>query len=193
MAQNRDLISALAGRYPSQEPSETFKLADLHLPTDLPLSLPAQLVQQRPDVRAAEELLHAASAQIGVSIANMLPNLTLSGNRGYTAADLSSLFTGPAIFWTVAGNAAAPLFDGFTLLHEERAAQAAYEQAAWNYQTTVIAAFQQVADVLRAIQNDADAVKAASGFENRQDQSRSRPRADANRETPTSCIFSPRR
>ena len=116
-------------------------------------------------MRAAEELLHAASAQIGVSIANMLPSLTLSGNRGYTAADLSSLFTGPAIFWTVAGNATAPLFDGFTLLHEERAAQAAYEQAAWNYRTTVIAAFQQVADALRAIQNDADAVKAASDFE----------------------------
>ena len=165
LAINRDLLAALSGHYPSQEPSETFRLSDLRLPTNLPLSLPAQLVQQRPDVRAAEELLHAASAQIGVSIASMLPNLTLSGNRGYTAAEISSLFTGPAIFWTVAGNATAPLFDGFTLLHEERAAQAAYEQAAWNYRTTVITAFQQVADALRAIQNDADAVKAASDFE----------------------------
>ena len=165
LAINRNLLAALSGHYPSQEPSETFRLSDLRLPTNLPLSLPAQLVQQRPDVRAAEELLHAASAQIGVSIASMLPNLTLSGNRGYTAAEISSLFTGPAIFWTVAGNATAPLFDGFTLLHEERAAQAAYEQAAWNYRTTVITAFQQVADALRAIQNDADAVKAASDFE----------------------------
>jgi NodT family efflux transporter outer membrane factor (OMF) lipoprotein len=165
LAQQRDLMAALAGRYPSQEPSETFKLEDLRLPTDLPVSLPAQLVEQRPDVRAAEELLHAASAQIGVAVANMLPNLTISGNRGYTASDIASLFSGPSIFWTVAGNATQTVFDGFSLLHTERAAQAAYEQAAWNYRTTVIGAFQNVADALRAIQNDADAVKAASDFE----------------------------
>jgi NodT family efflux transporter outer membrane factor (OMF) lipoprotein len=165
LAQQRDLLAALAGRYPSQEPKETFKLDDLRLPTDLPVSLPAQLVEQRPDVRAAEELLHAASAQIGVAIANMLPNLTLTGNRGYTASDMASLFSGPSIFWTVAGNATQTVFDGFTLLHTERATQAAYEQAAWNYRTTVIGAFQNVADALRAIQNDADAAKAASDFE----------------------------
>ena len=165
LAQQRDLLAALAGRYPSQEPSETFKLADLRLPSDLPLSLPAQLVEQRPDVRSAEELLHAASAQIGVAIANILPNLTITGNRGYTSADLASLFTGPNIFWMVAANATQPVFDGLTLLHTERAVQAAYEQAAWNYRTTVLAAFQNVADSLRAIQNDADAVKASSDFE----------------------------
>jgi len=165
LAQQRDLLSALAGRFPSQEPAETFKLEDLRLPTDLPVSLPAHLVEQRPDVRSAEELLHAASAQVGVAIANMLPSLTITGNRGYTAADMASLFTGPSIFWTVAGNATQPLFDGFTLLHQERAAQAAYQQAAWTYRTTVIGAFQNVADALRAIQNDADAVKAASDFE----------------------------
>ncbi len=165
LAQQRDLLSALAGRFPSQEPNETFKLADLRLPTDLPVSLPAQLVEQRPDVRAAEELLHAASAQIGVAFANMLPNLAISGNRGYTAADVASLFSGPSIFWSVAGNATQTAFDGFTLLHTERAAQAAYEQAAWAYRSAVIGAFQNVADSLRAIQNDADAVKAANDFE----------------------------
>jgi NodT family efflux transporter outer membrane factor (OMF) lipoprotein len=165
LAQQRDLLAALAGRYPSQEPSETFRLADLHLPADLPVSLPAQLVEQRPDVRSAEEMLHAASAQVGVAIANMLPNLTITGNRGYTAADMATLFTGPNIFWMVAGNATQTVFDGFTLLHTERATQALYEQAAWNYRTTVIGAFQNVADSLRAIQNDADAVKAASDFE----------------------------
>jgi len=165
LAQQRDLLSALAGRFPSQEPRETFKLDDLRMPNDLPVSLPAQLVEQRPDVRAAEELLHAASAQVGVAIANMLPNLTLTGNRGYTASDIASLFTGPNIFWIVAGNATQTVFDGFTLLHTERAVQAAYEQAAWNYRTTLIGAFQNVADALRAIQNDADAVKAASDFE----------------------------
>jgi hypothetical protein len=161
----RDLLAALSGRYPSQEPRETFRLADLRLPTDLPVSLPAQLVEQRPDVRAAEELLHAASAQIGVAIANMLPNLTITGNRGYQASDIASLFSGPSIFWMVAGNATQPLFDGFNLLHTERATQALYEQAAWAYRTAVLAAFQNVADALRAVQIDAEAVKAASDFE----------------------------
>jgi NodT family efflux transporter outer membrane factor (OMF) lipoprotein len=165
LAIQRDLISALAGRFPSQEPNETFKLADLRLPTDLPVSLPAQLVQQRPDVRSAEELLHAASANIGVAVANMLPSLTLSAGRGYTSTDVAGLFTGPGIFWTVAGNATQTVFDGFNLLHTERASEALYEQAAWNYRTTVIGAFQNVADSLRAIQNDADALKAARDFE----------------------------
>ena len=78
---------------------------------------------------------------------------------------MASLFSGPALFWIVAGNVTQPLFDGFTLLHEERAAQAAYEQAAWTYRTTVIGAFQNVANSLRAIQNDADALKATRDFE----------------------------
>jgi outer membrane protein TolC len=95
----------------------------------------------------------------------MLPSLTLTANRGYTATDLASLFTGPSIFWTVAGNATQTVFDGFNLLHLERAAQGLYEQAAWNYRATVIGAFQNVADSLRAIQSDADAVKASSDFE----------------------------
>jgi NodT family efflux transporter outer membrane factor (OMF) lipoprotein len=165
LAQQRDLISALTGRLPSQEPYETFRLRDLHLPTDLPVSLPAQLVDQRPDVRAAEEQLHSASALVGVAVANMLPNLTIGANSGYTATSVASLFTGPAVFWTVAGNATQPIFDGFNLLHLERASQAAYEQSAWSYRTTVVAAFQNVADSLRAIQNDADTLKAAREFE----------------------------
>src|SRR5262249_8367732 len=101
LAVQRNLLSALAGRYPSQEPRETFRLAALRLPTELPLSVPAQLVEQRPDVRSAEELLHTASANIGVAIANMLPNLTISGNRGYQGSDLAGLFSGPNIFWMV--------------------------------------------------------------------------------------------
>jgi NodT family efflux transporter outer membrane factor (OMF) lipoprotein len=165
LAIQRDLLAALAGRYPSQEPRETFHLADLSLPTDLPLSLPAELVQQRPDVRSAEEMLHTASANVGVAVANMLPNLTITGNRGYQASDLASLFTGPSIFWTVAGNAAQPVFDGFSLLHTERATQALYEQAAWAYRSAVLAAFQNVADSLRAVQIDAEALKAANDFE----------------------------
>jgi NodT family efflux transporter outer membrane factor (OMF) lipoprotein len=164
LAQQRDLLSALAGRLPSQEPAETFKLTDLRLPIDLPVSLPAELIQQRPDVRAAEEQLHSASALVGVAIANMLPSLTISAGRGYTAADTANLFTGPAIFWTVAGNAMQPVFDGLTLLHTERAAEGTYEAAAWNYRSAVITAFQNVADSLRAVQNDADELKAANEF-----------------------------
>jgi NodT family efflux transporter outer membrane factor (OMF) lipoprotein len=165
LAQQRDLLSALAGRYPSQEPSETFTLATLRMPTDLPVTLPAELVEQRPDVRSAEEQLHSASALIGVAIANMLPNLSINAGAGYSSTSLASLFTGPAVFWNVAGNVTQPVFDGFTLLHEERGAQAAYQQAAWAYRSTVIGAFQNVADSLRAIQNDADALKAAREFE----------------------------
>ena len=164
LQQNRDLLSALLGRLPSQEPSQTFRLAELHLPADLPVTVPAKLVEQRPDVRSAEEQLHSASALIGVAVANMLPNLTVSANRGYTSTAMSDLFTAPNIFWTVAGNATQPVFDAGVLLHTERAAQATYDAAAWTYRSTVVTAFQNVADALRAIQNDADAVKAARAF-----------------------------
>jgi NodT family efflux transporter outer membrane factor (OMF) lipoprotein len=165
LAQQRDLLSALIGHLPSQEPAETFRLSELRMPIELPVTLPAELVRQRPDVRAAEEQLHSASALIGVAIANMLPNLSISANSGYASTGLNSLFAGPALFWSVAGNATQPLFDGLTLLHQERGAEAAYQEAAWSYRATVVGAFQNVADALRAIQNDADALKAAREFE----------------------------
>ena len=165
LAVQRDLLTALVGRLPIQEPSETFRLATLHLPVDVPLSLPAQLVEQRPDVRAAEEQLHAAGAQIGVAIANMLPNISLSANGGYTATALAGLISPANQFWALAGSATQTVFDGFSLLHQERAAEATFQQAAWAYKATVIAAFQNVADALRALQNDADALKAARDFE----------------------------
>jgi NodT family efflux transporter outer membrane factor (OMF) lipoprotein len=168
LAIQRDLLATLLGVPPSQEPPEMFRLADLHLPTDLPVSLPSQLIEQRPDVRAAEGQLHSASAVVGVAIANQLPNITIAANRGYTAADLAAMttyFQHFNLFWTVAGSATQTLFDGFTLEHEKRAAMAAYDQAAWNYRTAVLGAMQNVADALRAIQNDADALKAARANE----------------------------
>jgi len=165
LAVQRDLVSALAGRFPSQEPAETFRLAAMHLPTDLPVTLPSTLIQQRPDVRSAEEQLHSASAQIGVAIANILPNFTINGARGYSATELAGLISPPNLFWTVAGNATQTLFDGFTLWHQERGAEEAYQQAAWTYRATVVAALQNVADSLHALQNDADALKAAYEFE----------------------------
>ena len=165
LAFQRDLLAALTGVFPSEGPRETFRLADLQLPLDLPLSLPLQLVEQRPDVRAAEELLHSASAQIGVATANMLPNFTIGANGGYINSALAGLISPPTAFWLLAGNATQTLFDGGTLLHQRRAAAAAYDQAAWAYKATVIGAAQNVADVLRALQNDADALRAARAFE----------------------------
>jgi NodT family efflux transporter outer membrane factor (OMF) lipoprotein len=165
LAFQRDLLAALSGSFPSEGPPETFRLADLQLPLDLPVSLPIQLVEQRPDVRAAQELLHSASAQVGVATANMLPNFNIVANGGYINIALASLISPTNTFWFLGSNVAQTVFDGGTLLHQRRAAAAAYDEAAWAYKTTVIGAAQNVADVLRALQNDADALRAARAFE----------------------------
>jgi NodT family efflux transporter outer membrane factor (OMF) lipoprotein len=161
-AQLRDLMAVLAGRFPSEAPVDKFELASLQLPLDLPVSLPSDLVGQRPDVRQAEANLHAASAKIGVAIANRLPNITLSANAGSTALAVNQLFTGGTNFWTVGADLTAPIFQGGALLHEERAAKAAYVQAAAQYRSTVLTAFQNVADTLTALEQDADELKAAA-------------------------------
>jgi len=165
LQQNRDLISALSGVYPSYEPRERFKLADLLLPDELPVTLPSRLVEQRPDIRAAQEQLHVASAQVGIAIANALPNFTISGNVGYMNTALAGLLAPQNLFWLAAGNATQTLFDGGTLLHQIQGAKDTYNAAAWTYRGTVIGAVQNVADALRALQNDADALKAAHDFE----------------------------
>jgi len=165
LAQQRHLLAALAGRLPSQEPAQRFVLAALYLPRELPLSLPSKLIAQRPDVRAAEANLRSASAQIGVAIANRLPNITLTANTGSTAFQLSQLFSPGTGFWGVAGAVTQPIFHGGTLLFRERAARAAYDQAAEQYQSTVITAFQNVADTLSALQTDAVALQKAVNTE----------------------------
>jgi NodT family efflux transporter outer membrane factor (OMF) lipoprotein len=165
LQQNRDQISALAGVYTSQEPHETFRLDDLKLPLDLPVSLPSQLIEQRPDIRAAQEQLHSASAEVGVATANMLPSFTISANAGYMNTVLTGLLSPANAFWTVAGNATQTVFDGGTLLHTLWGAQATYDAAAWSYKSTVVGAVQNVTDSLRAIQNDADTLKAAQAYE----------------------------
>jgi NodT family efflux transporter outer membrane factor (OMF) lipoprotein len=165
LAQQRDLLAALVGAYPSQGPRETFKLADLELPAELPISLPSQLIEQRPDVRAAQEQLHSASAQIGVATANILPSFTINANAGYINTVLVGLLSPANEFWLLAGNATQTLFDGGTLLHELQGAKDTYNAAAWSYRGTVVGAVQNVADSLRAIQNDADALKASRDFE----------------------------
>jgi NodT family efflux transporter outer membrane factor (OMF) lipoprotein len=165
LAQQRDLLAALAGIYPSEGPRESFKLADLRLPVDLPVSLPSQLIEQRPDIRAAEELLHSTSAQIGVATANMLPNFTINANAGYMNTALAGLLAPQNLFWLLAGNATQTVFDAGTLWHQLQGAKDTYEAAAWSYRGTVIGAVQNVTDSLRALQNDADALKAARDFE----------------------------
>ncbi len=166
LAVQRDLLTALIGRFPSQEPAEKFDLASLQLPRDLPVSLPSKLVEQRPDVGAAEAQLHAASAAVGVAVAARLPQFTLTGNAGTIANRISQLFITPGTaFWTLAGNVAQTVFDAGTLLHKERAAVAAFDQAAAMYRSTVITAFQNVADALHAVQFDAETLKAAFAAE----------------------------
>jgi NodT family efflux transporter outer membrane factor (OMF) lipoprotein len=159
LAQQRDLLAVLAGGFPNQDPIEAFDLSSLQLPEELPVSLPSQLVEQRPDVRQAEENLHAASAQIGIAIANRLPNITLTANAGSTALAIDQVFSSGTGFWGLGASVTAPIFEGGALLHKERAAKAAYIQAAEQYRSTVHTAFQNVADTLSALEQDADALK----------------------------------
>ena len=167
LQQNRDQLSALTGAYASKEPLETFRLDQLRLPADLPGELcHRKMIEQRPDMRAAEEQLHSDQCvSLGVAIANMLPNFTISANGGYMNTALAGFLSPQNAFWTLAGNATQTVFDGGTLLHDLREAQATYDAAAWSYRGTVVTAVQNVADSLRAIQNDADALKAARDFE----------------------------
>jgi len=162
LAQQRDALAALAGGFPNQDLTEKFELASLQLPQELPLSLPSQLLEQRPDVRQAEENLHSASAQIGISIANRLPSIALTADAGSSPVAFSKMFSGGNGFWDLTAGITQPIFDAGALRHRERAAKAAFTQAAEQYRSTVIAAFQNVADSLHALQQDADALKAAS-------------------------------
>ena len=165
LEQNRDLLAALAGRFPSDDLDETFDLAALRLPPELPVSLPARLVEQRPDVRVAEEALHTAGAQVGVAIANRLPQFTISATYGGSATDFAQMFAHDNPYWIVGGTVLQTIFDGNTLWHRQRAATAAFEQAAAQYRSTVLAAVQNVADSLYALQADADSLNAAVSAE----------------------------
>lgn len=162
LAQQRNLLAALSGGFPSEKLVEGFQLSSLQLPQKLPVSLPSQLVEQRPDVRQAEENMHSASAQIGVAVANRLPNLNLTADAGTMALTAAKMFSAGAGFWDLGASVTQPIFQGGTLLHKQRAAQAAYVQAAEQYRGTVVTAFQNVADTLNALQRDADALKSAA-------------------------------
>jgi NodT family efflux transporter outer membrane factor (OMF) lipoprotein len=165
LAQQRHLLTALSGSLPDKELPESFEFSQMQLPEELPLTLPSKLVEQRPDVRQAEENLHAASAQIGIAVANRLPNISLTANVGSSAVGPSQIFGAGTEFWDLGAGLTQPIFHGGTLLHQERAARAAYEQAAQSYRSTVLTAFQNVADTLTALTQDAETLKAASTAE----------------------------
>jgi NodT family efflux transporter outer membrane factor (OMF) lipoprotein len=160
--QTRDQLAVLTGHPPAEFKPLHFDLEQLVLPADLPLGVPSQLVERRPDVRAAEAQLHAATAQVGVAIANLLPQLTITGNIGSTATLLSDLFKPGTGFWSIGANATQTLFEGGTLIHRKRAADAAVDQAGAAYKSAVLTAFQNVADALHALDADADALHAAT-------------------------------
>jgi NodT family efflux transporter outer membrane factor (OMF) lipoprotein len=165
LAQTRDLIAALTGGFPDKELDETFDFAHLKLPRELPLSLPSQLVEQRPDVRAAEALAHSAAAQVGVAFANRLPQFGIGVGVGSMATRLGDLLKAGGGFWNVAGTLAQPVFEGGALAHREAAAEALYDQALAQYRAVVVSAFQNVADTLFALEQDAETLRAATTAE----------------------------
>ncbi len=171
LAIQRNLLTALVGRLPSEEVAQTFTLNTLRLPTRLPVSLPSRLVQQRPDVKAAEAAVQQASADVGVAVANRLPQFNITANGGTSAVKIAQLATSAATFYGIVGTVAQPLFDAGTLFRRQRASEETLNQAQAQYKAVVIAAFQNVADTLRALQSDAQAVAAASAAEKATGQS----------------------
>jgi NodT family efflux transporter outer membrane factor (OMF) lipoprotein len=159
--QQRDLLAALMGRAGADAPPDDLQLAAFQLPAALPVSLPADLVRQRPDVLAAEANLHAASAQVGVATAARLPSLTLGASPGAASARLATLLADDNTLWTLSADAAQTVFDAGALKHKQKAAEAALDQAKAQYRSAAIDALQNVADVLQAIEADAEADRAA--------------------------------
>jgi NodT family efflux transporter outer membrane factor (OMF) lipoprotein len=160
LEQQRSLLATLTGRFPSAADREAFTIASLTLPRGLPVGLPSRLVEQRPDIRAAQEQLHQASANVGVATANLLPQFNITGDYGSTALKFTSLFSPGTAVWSVGGGLAQPLFHGGTLLHQKEAAIAAFEAAKAQYRDTVLNAVRNVSDALRAIEKDAVTLRA---------------------------------
>ena len=160
--QQHNLLAVLVGRFPNQGAVEKFELSSLQLPRELPVSLPTELVAQRPDVLQAEATMHAACAQIGIAMANRLPNFDLTANAGSTALAISKVFASGTGFWGLGAGVTSPIFQGGKLLHAERAAKASYLQVAEQYRGTVLSAVRNVADTLAALEHDAEGLKTAA-------------------------------
>ena len=165
LAQTRNLLAALSGRFPGEAELPEFRLEDLQLPRELPVSLPSSLVRRRPDIRASEELVHAASANVGVATANLYPKITLTAAWGSNSTRIEDLLSPGTSFWNIGAGLLQPLFHGGELTAKRRAAIAAYEQAMAQYRETVLQAFQNVADVLQALEADARTLRAQADAE----------------------------
>lgn len=165
LEQTRNQLAVYAGRLPSDPGLPEFNLDALQLPQELPVSIPSALVRQRPDIRAAESLLHQASAQIGVATANQYPQFSLTGSYGFASTKTNNLFSENMSFWSLAGGLTAPIFNAGSLSAKRRAAVASYDQAAAQYRSTVLSAFQNVADSLRALEFDAQTLKQQADVE----------------------------
>ncbi len=160
MSQADDLLATLEGVLPSRADLPEIDLAGFSLPVDLPVSLPSDLVRQRPDILLAEAQLHAASAGIGVATAAMFPSISLSGTYGAASSSFGRLSAGSARFWSIGPSATIPLFQGGTLWYGRKAAIDAFQQSQAEYRQTVLGAFAQVADALKALEHDAEALQA---------------------------------
>ncbi len=156
----REALARLTGETPDEFRMPALTLADFTLPRRLPVSLPSALIQQRPDVLAAQESLHAASAEVGVAEAARLPQLSLSAQYAQQTTRLSELFTQPGGVWSAGLGLAAPLFHGGTLAARADEARQRYAQSLSAYRGTVIDAFVDVADALQALQHDTDSYTA---------------------------------
>jgi NodT family efflux transporter outer membrane factor (OMF) lipoprotein len=161
----RHALSVLIGKFPGDGNLPEFRLESLHLPEELPVSLPSDLARQRPDIRASEALLHQACASVGVATANLYPQITLSGAYGFQAISTDILFNGQSVVWNLGSGLLQPIFRGGELTARRRSAIAAYDQAAAQYRQTVLKAFQDVADVLRALETDARTLQAQAQAE----------------------------
>ncbi|GLQ98280.1 efflux transporter outer membrane subunit [Dyella mobilis] len=165
LEQTRDALAVLIGETPSQIGDIHLDLATLHLPSTLPMSLPSQIIRDRPDVLAAEAQVHAASAEVGIAVANRLPQLALSAQYGGSATQFSQMFTDDNVFWALTGTVSQTLFDFGALKHRQRSAEAALDQAKAQYRNVVLVAFQNVADTLYALDQDSKALAAADEAE----------------------------
>ena len=161
----RNQLAVYTGELPANANIAKFNLDSLRLPKKLPLSVPSNLVRQRPDVRAAEANLKATNALVGVATANLLPQINLSASIGSEALTTGALFGPNAALWSIAGGIFQPLFQGGQLLAQRRGAMANYEQAVYQYQATVLTAFQEVANALRALETGAQVLKSATEAE----------------------------
>ncbi len=160
LSQVRHQLAVYVGKTPQDASLPAIRLEELHLPENLPVSLPSELAKQRPDIRAAEALLHEASAQVGVATANLYPQITLSANVGSESIATSSMFSNNTNIWSIGGNLLQPIFNAGTLKAKKKSAVAAFDNAFAQYRSTVLQSFQNVADVLKALESDAATLKA---------------------------------